>query len=131
MKNPKHLAILSLFLVLPVSQWSGVREGIHRHRFSLLFKNSLLRSLISNPCGPDAEKGDLPVWFADALSRDLLITGYFNVIDRRAFLEDPSQAGITGEGTRFGDWVTIGAEYLVKGGFQADGRELTHGVPPV
>ncbi len=76
------------------------------------------------PLQPGAETGDLPVWFADTLSRDLLITGYFNVIDRRAFLEDTSRAGITGEGTRFADWTTIGAEYLIKGGFQTDGRQL-------
>ncbi|MEW6334085.1 MAG: Tol-Pal system beta propeller repeat protein TolB [Thermodesulfobacteriota bacterium] len=72
----------------------------------------------------DAGRSDLPVWFADSLSRDLLLTGYFNVIDRKAFLEDPNKAGITEEGTRFGDWSTIGAEYLVKGGFQMSDREL-------
>ncbi len=30
-----------------------------------------------------------------------------------------------GEGTRFADWTAIGAEYLIKGGFQTDGRQLT------
>ena len=77
------------------------------------------------PLRPGAETGDLPVWFADTLSRDLLITGYFNVIDRKAFLEDTSRAGITGEGTRFADWTAIGAEYLIKGGFQTDGKQFT------
>jgi TolB protein len=76
------------------------------------------------PLQPGAEMGDFPAWFADTLTRNLLITGYFNVIDRRAFLEDQSRAGITGEGTRFADWVTIGAEYLIKGGFQSDGRQF-------
>ena len=71
---------------------------------------------------PDA--GGLSVWFSDSLSRDLTITGYFNVLDRRAFLEDPKQSGITAEAIRFEDWTVIGAEYLVKGGFQTDGREL-------
>lgn len=76
------------------------------------------------PLKPVADKSDLPTWFSDALSRDLTITGYFNVLDRRAFLEDPKQAGITAEGTRFEEWTVIGAEYLIKGGFQTDGREL-------
>lgn len=71
-----------------------------------------------------ADTGGLSVWFSDTLSRDLTITGYFNVLDRRAFLEDPKKAGITTEEIRFEDWTVIGAEYLVKGGFQTDGREL-------
>ncbi len=77
------------------------------------------------PLRPGAERGDLPVWFADTLSRDLVITGYFNVIDRKAFLEDTSRAGITVEGTRFADWTAIGAEYLIKGGFQSEGKQFT------
>ena len=124
MFNPARLAISIFFLLLLCSWRTGVREGLSSTSILPLFKNSLSRSPISNPCRPDAEKGDLPVWFADTLSRNLLITGYFNVIDRRAFLEDSSQAGITEEGTRFADWSTIGAEYLIKGGFQADGRQL-------
>jgi TolB protein len=76
------------------------------------------------PLQPDTGKGDLPTWFSDTLSRSLLLTGYFSLIDKRAFLEDPAQAGITGETTRFEDWSTIGADYLVKGGFQSDSRDL-------
>jgi len=75
------------------------------------------------PLKPVAVQGELPVWFADTLSRDLTITGYFNVLDRRASLEDP-KAGITAEATRFEDWTVIGAEYLIKGGFQTDQGEL-------
>lgn len=77
------------------------------------------------PLKTGPSKNELPVWFSDTLGRDLSVTGYFNVLDRKAFLEDPKQAGITAEGTRFEDWRTIGAEYLIKGGFQEDGRELT------
>jgi TolB protein len=77
------------------------------------------------PLKPGGPKGDLPLWFSDTLSRQLNITGYFNVIDKRAYLEDPNEMGITAEGTRFADWATIGAEYLIKGGFLAEGRQLT------
>ncbi|MCL2669089.1 MAG: Tol-Pal system beta propeller repeat protein TolB [Syntrophaceae bacterium] len=72
----------------------------------------------------DLQKGDWPQWFSDTLSRLLSITGYFSLIDKRAFLEDPN-AGITAEGTRFSDWTMIGAEYLIKGGFLAEGQQLT------
>jgi TolB protein len=76
------------------------------------------------PLKADGREGDLPGWFADTLSRGLSITGYFDLLDRRAFLEDPRKGRITAEGIRFEDWTVIGAEYLVKGGFQGDEREL-------
>jgi TolB protein len=68
---------------------------------------------------------ELNSWFADELSRCLDITGYFHILDRKSFLEDPVKAGITAEGIHFDDWTTIGAEYLVKGGVQVSGQELT------
>lgn len=123
MEKLKHLAILSLFLVCLFH--NGPAYGkVYIDIDSPAFQKFPIAIADFKPLQSDVEKSDLPVWFADALSRDLLLTGYFNVIDRRAFLEDPSQAGITEEGTRFGDWATIGAEYLVKGGYQVDDREL-------
>jgi TolB protein len=124
MKQLKYLAILSLFLVCLFHKGTAYGK-VYIDIDSPAFQKFPIAIAEFKPLRSDVEKSELPVWFADALSRDLLLTGYFNVIDRRAFLEDPSQAGITGEGTRFGDWATIGAEYLVKGGFQVDDRELT------
>jgi len=123
MKRLKHLAALSLFLVCLFH--SGPAYGkVYIDIDSPAFQKLPIAIADFKPLRSVVAKSDLPVWFADALSRDLLLTGYFNVIDRRAFLEDPGQAGITEEGTRFGDWSTIGAEYLVKGGYQMDDREL-------
>jgi TolB protein len=76
------------------------------------------------PLQPFPGNENLSLLFSDTLSRDLTLTGYFHLLDRKAFLEDPKRAGITAEGIRFEDWTVIGAEYLVKGGFQTDGREL-------
>ncbi|MDD5476176.1 MAG: hypothetical protein PHU03_06670, partial [Syntrophales bacterium] len=57
-------------------------------------------------------------WFADELGRLMTLTGFFRVIDRAAFLEDPAAAGITAPEISFGDWLSIGADFLVKGGFE-------------
>lgn len=65
------------------------------------------------------------LWFAEQMGRALGLTGYFRVIDRSAFLEDPATAGITAPEIRFGDWLSIGADFLVKGGFTFDGRQLS------
>lgn len=123
MKRLKHLVTLSLLLVCLFH--NGPAYGkVYIDIDSPAFQKLPIAIAEFKPLRSVVGQSDLPVWFADALSRDLLLTGYFNVIDRRAFLEDPSQAGITEEGTRFGDWATIGAEYLVKGGYQMDDREL-------
>ena len=120
LKHPV-IMILILFLLFPSSLAFG---KVYIDIDSPSFQKFPIAIADFKPLRPIADKGDLPAWFSDTLSRDLMITGYFNVLDRKAFLEDPKQAGITAEGTHFEDWTVIGADYLVKGGFQTDGREF-------
>jgi TolB protein len=123
MRGLKHPVITILILLLLFS--SGQAYGkVYIDIDSPSFQKFPIAVADFKPLRPVADKGDLPAWFSDTLSRDLTITGYFQMLDRKAFLEDPKQAGITAEGIRFEDWTAIGAEYLVKGGFQTDGREL-------
>jgi TolB protein len=68
---------------------------------------------------------ELSSWFSDTLARYLEMTGFFNIISKKAFLEDQKQAGLTVESIRFADWAVIGAEYLVKGSFQSNGKDIT------
>jgi len=68
---------------------------------------------------------NLSVWFSDALAKNLEITGFFRMISKEAFLEDSNRSGITLDSIRFSDWVSIGAETLVKGGFKRNGEELS------
>jgi TolB protein len=123
MKNLKRLASVSLFLLFLFHNPPAYGK-VYIDIDSPSFQKFPIAIADFKPLRSGAETGALPVWFADTLSRDLQLTGYFSVIDRKAFLEDQSQAGITGEGTRFADWVAIGAEYLIKGGFQTDGRQF-------
>lgn len=69
--------------------------------------------------------GELSGWFSDTLAKYLEMTGFFNIISKKAFLEDQKQAGLTVESIRFADWAVIGAEYLVKGAFQSNGKDVT------
>lgn len=122
MRNLKHrvISILALLLISSGPAYGKVYIDID----SPSFQKFPIAVADFKPLRPAAGVSDLPVWFSDTLSRGLTITGYFNVLDRKAFLEDPKQSGITAEGTRFEDWTVIGAEFLIKGGFQTDGREL-------
>lgn len=67
----------------------------------------------------------LTSWFADEMGDVLAITGFFRVIARGAFLEDARSAGITVRGTNFGDWLTVGSDFLIKGGYSYDGTQLS------
>lgn len=72
----------------------------------------------------DATKEKLSSWFSDALGRYLDMTGYIRLIPDRAFLEDQTKFPYKGEEVSFPDWSSIGAEYLVKGGFSQTGRDI-------
>ncbi len=113
------LAVLLLLFNAPA--WGKVYLDIDSpsfHKFPIAIAD--FKSLT-----PYVGKDSLDAWFAGELSRCLDITGYFHVLDKKSFLEDPAKGGITADAIQFGDWTTIGAEYLVKGGFQADSHELT------
>lgn len=71
------------------------------------------------------QTGNPAAWFSDTLSRYLRITGFFNVIDKKAYLADPARKDAAPETIRFADWMAIGAEYLVKGSVQHAGNELS------
>ena len=68
------------------------------------------------------DKENLSAWFSHTLTKCLETTGLFNVIDKRAFLEN--RADLAAESIRFADWKIIGAEYLVKGGLLLGGGDL-------
>lgn len=74
----------------------------------------------------DGHAGDekLATWFSDDLSRLLNLTGFFRIISKKAFLESPSQNAQLPERINFPDWSVIGAEYLVKGGFKYNQKDL-------
>ncbi len=74
---------------------------------------------------PQSQPAELSGWFSDTLAKYLDMTGFFNIINKKAFLEDQKQAGLTVGTIKFEDWAVIGAEYLVKGAFQSNGRDVT------
>jgi len=53
---------------------------------------------------------------SDFMNASLEFTGYFKMIDRAAFLEDPQQKGIDALSLNFKNWTDINAELLVTGG---------------
>lgn len=62
--------------------------------------------------------------FADILAHDLDRSGFFRVIPRDAYIEDPQRSGVTADAIDFQDWSTIGALVLVKGTVERSGDDL-------
>ncbi|MCB0411406.1 MAG: PD40 domain-containing protein, partial [Bdellovibrionales bacterium] len=64
------------------------------------------------------------------ISNDLMVSGFFNFIKPEAFLEDPAKVGLkpapgTPNGFKFESWKTIGADFLVRGGYRVNGSNLS------
>jgi len=62
--------------------------------------------------------------FAQILSHDLDLSGYFRLLDPKTFIED-QQSGITAQEVDFVGWAALGAQALVKGGVTLSGDTAT------
>jgi TolB protein len=69
------------------------------------------------------DKENLAVKIPDILKNDLKIAGYFKVLDKSSFLENPGP-GLTAPEIDFKKWTAIEANALVKGGMYFDGKNL-------
>ena len=96
------------------AQVAGLIVGPGTERFRLAV--SPLKNLGGRP---DSER--LSERIADVMADDLDRSGWFEIVDRSAYIEDPQKTGIRLGGFDFRDWTTIGAEGLIKGGFRTLG----------
>jgi len=61
---------------------------------------------------------------ADLLSASLDFTGFFKILDRRAFLFDPQSDGILTPQINFANWTVIGAELLITGLYEENNGKV-------
>jgi TolB protein len=62
--------------------------------------------------------------FTRILSRDLMLSGYYTLVDPHTFIEDPQKSGYEIGQFNFNDWKSIRAEFLVKGAVQVSGGKV-------
>ena len=72
-----------------------------------------------------SDQNRISTGIADSIVYDLDLSGWFRVLDRSAYIEDPQKSGDALGTFDFKDWSTIGAVGLVKGRFAVQGDELT------
>jgi TolB protein len=68
--------------------------------------------------GPGNEKKELSPQLADLLAETIHFTGFFKILDRESFLEAPQDVAPAASAIPFKNWTAVGAELLVKGGFE-------------
>lgn len=69
------------------------------------------------------EHQKLSLALPEVISNDLSLTGYFNPMDKEAFLEEDNPS-LSPEDIRFKNWSVIGAELLLKGGYTPIGQSV-------
>ncbi|MGH7896871.1 MAG: Tol-Pal system beta propeller repeat protein TolB [Candidatus Binatia bacterium] len=60
--------------------------------------------------------------FAEVVSRNLTLSGYFRVLDSKAYIEGPTP--VSADQINFANWSTLGAKGLVKGTITQSGGSL-------
>jgi TolB protein len=62
--------------------------------------------------------------FDRILSRDLMLSGYYTLVDPHTFIEDPQKSGYELGQFNLDDWKSIRAEFVVKGAVQLSGGKV-------
>jgi len=78
-----------------------------------------------NPQGRIDKSDNSGITMSDDIKRYLTMTGIFNVLNKKSFLEDnnPGQVAAT-ENIRYSDWTMIGADYLLRGNINQNDKEI-------
>jgi TolB protein len=63
--------------------------------------------------------------FDKVLKRDLTLSSFFRILNPKAYIEDAQTSGFDLGQFNFGDWSSIGADYLVKGSATRDGDKIS------
>jgi TolB protein len=63
--------------------------------------------------------------FDKVLMRDLTLSSFFRILDPSSYIEDAQNSGYDIGQFNFGDWSSIGADYLVKGSVTRDGDKIS------
>ncbi|MBN1365117.1 MAG: Tol-Pal system beta propeller repeat protein TolB [Syntrophaceae bacterium] len=62
---------------------------------------------------------------SEGIKKDLSLTGIFNILSKKSFLEDKDSITAVAVGKiRFPDWTAIGADYLLKGNLIRNDQEI-------
>jgi TolB protein len=122
--------VIFVVLLLVLNPWAaiGQTKGESGVRGEIVGQGGLKFPIAVSPLknlGATTDVAKLSEGIADTIVYDLDLSGWFKVLDRAAYIENPQKSGVALGTFDFKDWSTIGAEGLVKGGFTIQGDEVT------
>ena len=122
--------VIFVVLLLVLNPWAAIGQpkGESGVRGEIVGQGGLKFPIAVSPLknlGATTDVAKLSEGIADTIVYDLDLSGWFKVLDRAAYIEDPQKSGVALGTFDFKDWSTIGAEGLVKGGFTIQGDEVT------
>jgi TolB protein len=80
-------------------------------------------STLKNLGGDDSHQ--VSATFDKVLMRDLTLSSFFRIIDPKSYIEDAQNSGYDIGQFNFGDWSSLGADYLVKGSVTRTGDKIS------
>lgn len=104
---------------LPGLSWAKVYIDIDAPGFQQ-FPVAICDFQIKN--AQSGQLGNIHIAIADQIRSDLALTGIFNALDKKSFLEGV-EAGT--EIIRFSDWTVIGADFLLRGDITIGTKDMT------
>ena len=124
----QRIAYIVISCILIASGSSFAQSGIDPYDYidisnPFLRKIPLAIPLFKNETGT-TEETRLSKTSAELLADSLEFTGYFKILDRRAFLFDPQSDGILTPQINFSNWTVVGAELLITGFFKENNGNI-------
>jgi TolB protein len=121
-----HIAVILIVLVVLLS---GLPRPCEGERVYIDINAPYLRKIptaipIFKDMAGGQTQGQTAKTLSDLLTTSLDFTGFFKILNRDSFLEDPQEACLVQRDINFSNWTVIGAELLVTGGFKYNGDLL-------
>ena len=116
------------YVVMSVVMMAGLRASDAQVRGTIFGPGArsypIAISPLKNLSGSSAA-ANFGTQFADIVSADLNLSGFFKILDRAAYIEKPETSGYTADNINFDNWSVIGALALVKGAYSVSGDNVT------
>jgi TolB protein len=120
----RFIPILAAFVLLSLTGASAAQAKLH---MSFNEPGSTVAPIavseFKNLGGDD--QGTISNDFVRVLRRDLDLSGFFSVISPKSYIEDPQNSGYDLGKFNFGDWSSLNADFLVKGGVTVSGGQVS------
>lgn len=121
-------AVLIALLVSSIafSQANYIKLGDAKTKKSLI----AIPPLVHFGASQNAQTQDVGVKLYNTIINDLTVSSFFQLIAQSSYLEDTTKTGlkpipVDPKGFKFDSWKTIGAEFLVRGGYSIAGNEIS------